>query len=269
MNKQATFALVGYQKYPLKDVVRIFRNELTSAIVLADGSTCSNLSELGAAIITQIVGDMLLTYDYKRVMDHKEFLRRALVRANSFLLDTGSTISALDTTLVYVVRRASKIDAVIWGDGCLFYKKKNMDVLDVHLVESPTDGDKSYPFYPRYFLSNKDFSSIPTKKIKTRASSSPNISLIEEKLSRDIAHYSFNTDELSLIGISSDGISTFKDISKLGDPFFTHTEMLDKIISFKHQNMDDNFVKNKLEWLLRRSANIVPLDDLSIGVLCE
>ena len=240
-----TFLTQGDSHYICEDY--IVSDE--SKIVLSDGCSSSIDTDVGARILCRTFLEGFTPKYFSA------FMNDLYTRYFTLISGKRNGANSLDATVGFVTEEGL---VTFYGDGVIFWKTKDGEVGFTE-IEYPSGA----PFYLSYFLSEdreyeykKAFGN--TKFIKHSSGFTSVVS--------DGGGYtcSFDISEMELIGIASDGLTSF-----LNTPSEERAlgEIINEICDFKSYNGE--FLKRRMGKILKtyRKKGITHYDDLSIGVI--
>lgn len=220
------------EDYALNDNKNLF------TFIVSDG--CSNSKHTD-------IGSRLLTWSAKEVIDSigEEIINLSPSRIGKLIIDKAYISiknlnippSSLDATLLigFVNKEDNTLHVLVFGDGAIFYKKKNQD-FEYKIFEY----SKNYPFYLSYLLYPNGKENFDNKEqIKTIRTKEEEV----ECESLYVSKYSFSIEELDWLFLSTDGVDNvfnLLDHQQIED-FKLHNE----ITNFK--NFNGEFIKRRMK----------------------
>jgi hypothetical protein len=259
-----TFLKIGDSHRVCEDYIVSGQNPVPY-IILSDGCSSSNNTEMGARILCHLAkqylkyrGDNLYDLDYNKmgswIIHNAELTARQL----------GLKISCLDATLIVSFELDGVITVFMYGDGVVV-AKNGLGIIQADYIEFTNNA----PYYLSYLIDEfRDEIYHENKNSKTLHEVFDNVSnSCFNELAYDakvVLKYSINAHPN--IFICSDGIQSFikKDPSKRDDNIPLH-HVLPNMMAFK--NVKGEFLKRRLKRALKQfeDSGLVHYDDLSIG----
>jgi len=232
-------------------------------IILSDGCSSSNNTEMGARILCHLAkqylryrGDNLYDLDYNKmgnwVIHNAELTARQL----------GLTVSCLDATLIVSYELDGIVTVFMYGDGVVVSKSSN-GAIQVDFIEFTNNA----PYYLSYLIDEfRDEIYHANKNSKSLHETFESGDTKYQEIAYDtkvVLQYSLTAHPN--IFISSDGLQSFiKKDPSLRDAIPLH-DVLEPFMAFK--NVKGEFLKRRMKRALKDLKNngIVHYDDLSIG----
>jgi len=231
----------------------------TPFIVLSDGCSSSERSDIGAQILTLTAQQMIKK---KWPLDYLDFGQQ--------LIDTGWKVvenlqlpsNVLDATIMLAFLHQDNIMVYVYGDGCLLFKDHagNLGTIEIAFTHNA-------PYFLTYWHDEE--------RRHEYAKAEANPLLIIDSVNGQSEPKPFNTQlvfafplkKFKLVAIASDGATHCVDRHQgLMLPLY---DVATHLLAF--QDMPDEFVKRHTESALKDYAlrGIYPVDDLSIGVFVQ
>jgi serine/threonine protein phosphatase PrpC len=265
-----TFLEIGNQHKVCEDYI-ISGHDPMPYIILADGCSSSNNSEMGARILCYLARQYLkykgtrdlslLDYHYSKrmslwIIHNAEMIARQL----------GLSLSSLDATLVIAYQFDNNIHIHMYGDGCIFSRS-----LDGTTRLMTIEYTQNSPYYLTY-LTDSERQALYSKMLIDKTVVINNSEEKEQTIklpNYEEFLYSFDLDIYSLILISSDGISSFIKPEENKTELILPQTVIDSCIAFKTMNGD--FLKRRMNRQMKTflAEGINHYDDLSVGVFIQ
>ncbi len=261
-----TFLKIGDSHIVCEDYI-ISGNDPVPFIILADGCSSSDNTEMGARILCHLAkqylkyrGDDLYDLNYHKmgnwIIHNAELTARQL----------GLKVGCLDATLIISYELDGTVYVYMYGDGSVIFKK-NDGMIQVNAIEFSNNA----PYYLSYLIDdfrgeiyyqNKN-QKVMEMTIDGGQSGTEMLPVLYAYDAEVVLKY--KVSENPTIFICSDGIQSFikKDPSQR-DVIPVHSFIYD-MMAFK--NIKGEFLKRRLKRALKDLENngIVHYDDLSIG----
>lgn len=237
-------------------------------IILADGCSSSNRTEMGARILCHLAKQYLIyrTEDiFSDSIDYKKMGSWIIHNAEMTIRQLGLPLACLDSTLIISYYIDNFLHVFMYGDGEIIMKDSEGN-LSIHTVEFTNNSPyylsyKIDPFRDDLYYQNKNSMNITTNKIYPERNYEDSRELAYDA----VVKFSMNVAYWKTLFICSDGIRSFmvKDprIKHMVDP----VEFIDDMMNFK--NFKGEFLKRRLKRAIKNIEDngIVHSDDLSIG----
>lgn len=248
------FKIVGHGKVACEDAICKEDN----IIVLSDGCGSGELPDLGA---------QLSAYALKNIRGETkdEFLTAAQVELDSIYSKLGVRAIDLLSTVMHLEVEKGAANLNILGDGCWFYRTR---AGNLHLFTI------DYSFNAPYFVQYDMLGSAQKYADNCGAVAT----ITDEILGQETQifwpdscgfHFDISTDDLELIGIASDGLTSFyKDgeYDEIGNRVMIPAkEVLEGLLDFKLTG--GCFLERRARAYLKSLEGVKHYDDLSIGVV--
>ncbi len=228
-------------------------------LILCDGCSSSGRTDVGARLLALSAARLL--QNYTKMPDYSTFGAAVIKAASAAAAGLGLHSSCLDATLLLAVQQGESVSVLVYGDGHLLLKHVDGNI---HLISIEFKGNA--PYYLSYLLHAEN------QRAYAETFADPNILLLHNDLTQSTQHlrydtpllFNFRLAEFPLIGIASDGLSSFLDTSQ--QKLLPAQQIAAILLDF--QNFHEDFVQRRLHKSLLRLAqkDIYPLDDLSMGV---
>jgi len=275
-----TTNITAHGKGVSQDAILSLSCNLMDSIVISDGATSSLNSGFGAQVLVNTATWALRNLNKEIVEDPKEFVCAVVNNAKSIIQIAGfpSSVkkyrfenvaaSVLDATLLVLARYKDTGRAFIYvfGDGSYFYRFKNKP-LQLCTVISYSDSKASYPYFARDFAENRPYPYLTKKARYDRG----DVVHEFEKPYDSVIQGLFEGLELELIGIASDGLTSFTNVSIMGsEPEDAH-KMAELFTNFKTKvgNVVDIRVKASMKRMRQptEGKHVTNIDDFTMGVM--
>lgn len=248
------FKTVGNNKATCEDAICKEDN----IIVLSDGCGSGALPDLGA---------QLSAYSLKNIRGETkdEFLTAAQVELDSVYSKLDVHPIDLLSTVMHLEIEKGAANLNILGDGCWFYRTR---AGNLHLFSI------DYSFNAPYFVQYDMLGSAQRYADNCGAMATINDEILDQHTSifwpdsRGF-HFDISTDDLELIGIASDGLTSFyKDgeYDEIGNRVMIPAkDILEELLAFK--TTGGQFLERRAKAYLKSLEGVKHYDDLSIGVV--
>jgi hypothetical protein len=226
-------------------------------LIVCDGCSSSPQTDIGAMLlavsarnhIREMITSDSVPPDY-HTFGH-EVIRRAA--ASAALL--GIPQPSLDATLLAAVYIGGHVFVYVYGDG--FVITTGRDGVHIHEIRFESNA----PYYLSYLL-NQD-----RRNAYQRELDKPKIIADGQTINLPYhapVFFDFQADELSLLMLGSDGLSSFTDMQ--GNPLAAR-EVIEEFIAFK--NFKGEFVKRRAKRAITEFEKrlVVNTDDLSVAAM--
>ncbi len=228
-------------------------------LIVCDGCSSSLHTDVGARILAHIAARHL--QDCKNALDYKGFGQAVIEQAYQHTQSLRLPPACLDATLLLARQQDESVQVWLYGDGHILLKDAAQAV---SLISVEFKGNA--PYYLSYLLDAQHQQayrdSFPDPHIlSVQHSNSPEI---QYRPYHSSLEFSFKLNEYSMIGIASDGLSSFIQLEE--QRLLPALDMAQTLMDFKHLHPD--FVQRRMTKSLTRllQQNIVPFDDVSMGV---
>lgn len=266
-----TFIEIGSQHHMCEDY--IIKGD--KHIILADGCSSSDHSEMGARFLCYMAQQFLKKYGvYPKDRHFREEMPRWIIHnAENLANQLGLDRTCLDATLIISYVHNGDVHVHMYGDGCIVLQI-NEHKYKLFEVDYKA-GSRSMPYYLRYELDMRGRQSYHDAKVtKTLKKTCLDVVELTNKLPDEMAYdrpceFSFPVDEYKSISITSDGLSTFlkAEPDPDGNKIMNAIDMVPMMFDFK--SSAGVFLQRQMN-ICKRTAKLadIPLehfDDLSIG----
>ena len=235
-------------------------------IILADGCSSSNNTEMGARILCHLA-KQYLSYRgsdlYNREsLDYHKMGNWIIHNAELTARQLGLYVSCLDATLIVSYESHGVVYVYMYGDGAVVTKDKVG-----HIQVDHVDFTNNAPYYLSYLIDERrDIIYYENKNQKSYHITGQNGNVISYNIAYDsdlILQY--NLDRYPNIFICSDGIQSFIKKDPSQREILTPHEVLPEMMAFK--NTKGEFLKRRLKRALKDldEQGTTHYDDLSIG----
>jgi len=257
-----TFLKIGDSHKICQDYI-IQGNTPTPFLILSDGCSSSNNTEMGAGILCHLA-KQYLKYRQSNLhnLDYYKMGSWIIHNAELTARQLGLPISCLDATLIISFELDGIINVFMYGDGAIICKN-NSGIIEFNSVEF----DKNAPYYLTYYI-DEDRDKIyhinkNSKIFKTQMSETVSISK-EYAYDAQITRR-YQMSEYQSLLICSDGIQSFIKKTPTEKDMISIFEVLSSIMAFK--TIKGEFLKRRLKKALNQFTkdDIVHYDDLSVG----
>lgn len=236
-------------------------NNPTPFLVLSDGCSGSDNTEIGARV---------LTLSTKKILEKTEYWPIDYINFGSQLINTAWEVvrkmqlpgSVLDATVMLAFLHQDQIRVYVYGDGCLFFKDQagNLGTIEISFTHNA-------PYYLTYWYDKarqREYAKYGSTPLLVKDSRQEKFEL--QPFQTELV-FSFPLQEFQLVAIASDGAAQCVDINKRRK--LPLDEVAANLLTFS--NFTDEFVKRHAENTLELYARqgIYPADDLSIGVFAQ
>jgi hypothetical protein len=252
-------------------------------IILADGCSSSEHSEMGARFLCYMAKEFMKRYGVSPL--ESGFAERmgiwVIHNAEMLIRQLGLKKTSLDATLIVAYEKHDAICIHMFGDGCVILEPIQgaikHEIFDVEYKAGP----RSMPFYLRYYIDQEGHSLYHSAKVvKTlykTALYDPGLYEIHEpsqRIPEEIAYDEINSfmlpiNEYKSISITSDGLSTFLRpvADETGNKIMKVEAIVPSMFTFKSASgvflqRQINIYKRKLK---KDGLLFDHFDDLSIG----
>ncbi len=247
----------------------------TPFLVLSDGCSSSENTDIGARILTSTVKKIIERYlpmyyendtlDWTLLPDYKAFGQMVIMEAQTVADIMSIPPSALDATLMVAFHSHGTVHIYMYGDGCILLKERATGRCGYIEVEF-TD---NMPYYLSYWRDREMFQAYQqhanernTLSITDSLQNVSSLTRFQQALS-----FSFSLETHEVVAIASDGAAQLYDTQN--GQRLPLQQVTEALLAFK--NPEGDFVKRRMTRLLQNYAEkqIVPLDDVSLGAFWE
>lgn len=255
-----TFLEIGSQHRICEDYI-IKGSSPTPFIILADGCSESNNSEMGARILCHLAKQYLRYRQndlYK--IDYKKAGAWIIHNAEMTARQLGLPTSCLDATLIIAFQLENRIKIFMYGDGVVI--RKLGDLTEITIVDfAPVNA----PFYLSYLVDQERFDYYHELKNELMYKTFSGNELLNSKSVAYDFPVEFAGNAFDTLFICSDGISSFIVEDPTQRKVIQPNEFIQDFMSFK--STKGEFLKRRVGKAIKNlnSAGINHYDDLSIG----
>ena len=229
-------------------------------IIVADGCSSSPHSDIGARILTLTASQLIAGFpgaDYWVMGQQIATLGAQHIQA------LGLAPSALDATLIVALQFGSRIQVYLYGDGCLVCQHSHSGIQIIHV-----EYEHSAPYYLSYL------EDAPNRERYIQANPAKTVHIVgaagvvsEVRCIDEPAIFEFCLDEIDILGIASDGLSSFS-AATTGCAYDTYS-VARELLSFK--NFRGDFVKRRLRRTLATfgKKGVYNNDDIALGIFAK
>jgi len=254
-----TFLRIGKTHQECEDYI-ISGDYPCKYVILSDGCSSSNQTEMGARILCHLAKQYLMYRkdDYRFPnLNYKEMGLWIIHNAEFAARQLGLLRNCLDATLIVAYEWEDIVHIYMYGDGAVIVQKN--DTISIMEI----DYTKNAPFYLSYKINPEAMDLFHDLKQDLTITTSFNLA---SKHSHSYAYdyetkYEYHLGNFSRILICSDGISSFK---KQSEPEQT-IEIAKEFLAYK--STKGEFLKRRLKRAIKiyEANGIHHDDDLSVG----
>lgn len=277
--KKDTFIEIGSQHKICEDYIISGDNY----IILTDGCSSSENSEMGARFLCYMAKQFIKTYGF-HPLDDKYASRLGdwtIFNAENLVRQLGLNRTCLDATLIIACLKDNIINIIMYGDGYVIAQPdENFGSGYKIICVDYKSGSRSMPFYLRYLIDSEGLSLYHQEKVTKSRSV---IEILKDgtvtkpsmwETAYDIPlQLSYPVENFKSISISSDGLGSFlRPVSdESGNKIMGPEDMVPFIFDFK--NSTGVFLQREIN-ICRRQLKKINLefehfDDLSIGTFLK
>lgn len=256
------FLEIGHQHKVCEDYI-ISGNAPEPFIILSDGCSSSNNTEMGARILCHLA-KQYLRYRGNDLhnIDHKKMGRWIIHNAEMTARQLGLTLNCLDATLMVSYFIDNRLYVFVYGDGVIVLKKG--DEFSYYIV----DFSNNAPYYLSYLIDdfrNDLYHQNKNSKFVKEIHPTHHAERTEECAYDFPLLFVFNKEEFDTLFISSDGITSFIDNNPTARTLHELPTIVPPFMDFK--NTKGEYLKRRMKKALKytNDMGIVHFDDLSIG----
>jgi hypothetical protein len=252
------FLEIGSQHRECEDYI-ISGYEPFPYIILSDGCSSSNNTEMGARILCHLA-KQYMKYHQDEYLNYKNTGSWIIHNAEMVARQLGLPLSCLDATLIIAYFRDGYIHVSMYGDGSIITKKNN-NITIYHI-----DYSNNAPFYLSYQIDDIRHGIYHSLKndlsIKTI---SPDGEKCESYAYDFQSIFTYRASDIDCLFITSDGISSFIVESPTERRVVSEVDILPDFMNFK--NVKGEFLTRRLKKALKnlKSNDVNHYDDLSVG----
>jgi len=256
------FLEIGSQHKVCEDYI-IQGSDPTPYIILSDGCSSSNNTEMGARILCHLAKQYLrYRCDELASIEHEKMGRWIIHNAEMAARQMGLTMSCLDATLLVAFELDDQIKIFVYGDGCFFVHDPELG-----RMMTKVDYSNNAPYYLSYLIDdyrNEQYHEMKNHKTITRYAE-------KEVTGSDLVAYDHPTyffcpkNRFSSMFISSDGLLSFIVENPAKRRNIDPLEIIPDMMAFK--NTKGEFLKRRMKKAMKDLSNkgINHYDDLSVG----
>ena len=256
-----TFLEIGSQHKVCEDYI-VAGNDPVPYIILSDGCSTANNSEMGARILCHLAKQFLkYNQDDIHSIDYWKLGQWVIHNAEQTARQLGLSISCLTATLTVAYFIDGHVRVMMYGDGS--FAKVFGEQYDMLSVEYSGNA----PYYLVYLIDSFRHDiydqNKPVKKIITTYSDGSEG--VEEFAYDHPLDLTFSMNYMTSFLIASDGVDSFLDGMKAMKAF----PMIKQFVAFK--NTKGEFLKRRLNKMMKvlAKSNMNHYDDLSVGVFLK
>jgi len=243
-------------------------------IILSDGCSSSNNTEMGARILCHLAKQFLRYYKGEMPIDSKRMGQWIIHNAEMTARQLGLTLNCLDATLIisYYYEDAKTFYTIIYGDGFVASVYKDYIALD------EVSYSNNAPYYLSYKIDDERrelYEEIyPTKLLSHIEVSGTNM---KDQIGTERGIHTLSPHEIEIkiehdfeyLLIASDGLGSFVDNSEPIQKLMPPISVTSKLTQFK--NTKGEFLKRRAKKQMKeyRGQKIDHFDDLSVGVFLK
>ena len=161
--KTDTFIEIGSQHKICEDYIISGDNY----IILADGCSSSEHSEMGARFLCYMTKQFLATTRFPDKLEdrHINGLGTWVIHnAENLVRQLGLKKTCLDATLIIAYLKDNYVNVIMYGDGYVILQPERGAVHEIYCIDYKT-GSKSMPFYLRYLIDREGLSLYHAQKV--------------------------------------------------------------------------------------------------------
>lgn len=257
-----TFIEIGNQHKECEDYI-VSGNDPTPYIILSDGCSTANNTEMGARILCHLAKQYLkYNQDNLESIDYWKLGHWVIHNAEQTARQLGLSISCLTATLIVAFEIEKHIRIMIYGDGSFIEVSPKMT--KIHSVEF----ERNAPYYLAYLIDDQRFKLYdeinPNKYYISKSTENSDEMKFQSAYDSPIEFF-VHTDVFPLVLITSDGIDSFLE----GTNHFDSMDIIKDCITFK--NTKGEFLKRRMNKQMKTFAKngIGHFDDLSLGAFLK
>jgi hypothetical protein len=261
-----TFLEIGSQHRMCEDYI-IQGNDPTQYIILADGCSSANNTEMGARILCHLAKQYLKYRgeDNLYSIGYSDLGNWVIYNAELIARQMGLSLSSLTSTLIVSFIRDGMVKVFMYGDGCIITTSPNHDSIEITRV----DFEGNAPYYLVYRVDKERgqiyHENCPEKITSINFSTKTDLPYTNRCAYDYPSEFTYLMSTHPLIMIASDGLFSFlmgNGSSDLIDPMDL---LKGGFISFK--NTKGSFLQRRLNKYMKHLSKdgIAHFDDLSVG----
>lgn len=229
-------------------------------MILADGCSSSDFSDIGARMLVMSAKEYLMNHIASGLVpDARDLGLYAALKAEAAVTVAGTPLSAIDATLIVAFVKDDQVYVYLYGDGALFYTDREADF---HLTQ--VDYSHNAPYYPSYQVDkprDREYRalSVLAQKWVTTDGAQTTVDLYTPTVRV------LPLARLRTLVVTSDGLASFVNTQNAESiPADTVARAL---VTFK--NTTGDFVKRRIKRSLKTMAKdgIYNSDDISIAAM--
>lgn len=230
-------------------------------LVLSDGCSSSENTEIGARILTMATKHLLenaTDWPWNYFIFGRQLIKKAWQVTEEMQLPN----EVLDATVMLAFLYQDTILVYVYGDGCLLFKDYSGNIHTIEIAFT-----HNAPYYLTYW--NDD------ERREEYAKYDPNPLILTDSMKglsglkpfQTPLSFCFSLKKFNMVAIASDGLTQCIDTSNKTK--LSLNEVANNVLGI--QEINHEFVKDRLKKALKKYAQqgIYPADDLSIGVFAE
>ena len=230
-------------------------------IILSDGCSSSNNTEMGARILCHLAKKYIqYRSDDLHELDYRKMGQWIIHNAEMVARQLGLSVNCLDATLIIAYHLDDQIYVYMYGDGAIVTKDGGR--IEVHKI----DYTKNAPYYLSYQIdeARHDLYHEMGNDVSVTISGPDGESCGVYAYDYP-AYFSFSAKGLDTLFITSDGLFSFIVESPTERRVVAEGDVLPDFMNFK--NVKGEFLTRRLKKALKKLKNgdINHFDDLSIG----
>lgn len=226
-------------------------------IILADGCSSSNGTEMGARILCHLAKQYLqYRADDLHDLDYKKMGRWIIHNAEMSARQLGLSISCLDATLIVAYTIDNVIKLFMYGDGAIFIKEGDT------IKSWKIDFSGNAPYYLSYLIDDFRHELYHNEKHDLIL----NTNEAQASFAYDCnVEYTFVKSELDCLMIASDGIFSFINDDPVNPRIIQTSDLISDFMAFK--TTKGEYLKRRFNKALGKlnEGGINHYDDLSVG----
>ena len=229
-------------------------------VIVADGCSSSPHSDIGARLLALTARQLITEFSYD---DYWGIGHRLTALSAQHIKTLGLAPSALDATLIVALQYDKRIRVYLYGDGCLICQYPDGGIRIIHI-----EYEHSAPYYLSYL------EDAPRRERYLQANPAKIVHTLDATDTVSEIHYidtpaifEFSLDEISILGVASDGLNSFA-AATAGYDCAVHS-IAGELLAFK--NIRGDFVKRRLRRAMASFARqgIYNHDDIALGVFAK
>lgn len=237
-------------------------------IILADGCSSSDNTEMGARILCHLTKQFLRYYQGEFPINADRLGSWVIHNAEMTARQLGLNLSCLDATLIvsYYDIDSREIHTIMFGDGCLVInEKETMTVLSISYMNNA-------PYYLTYNIADDKrmlYEDLAISKTLSRVDTSgTNIREGTFTYSPSEFFHIVNDDFVSLL-MASDGLESFMEVNLSTPKMMSAMMIANDLLAFKNTKGEYLKRRAKKQMKVYTRGSINHFDDLSVGVFLK